>query len=362
MVMKKVLAAMLALCLLLSATALAGVRAVPNQKLSFRTGPNTKYVELYTLSQSTSITAIEYEEGNGVTWVLVEFYKDGERVRAYTGLKRMSVQGNIPWANHAYTPVIVNTAGSVYAAPGYDGAYRGKVVEGETVELLRYDGDFVYIEFYDGGNRAPSRGWIPEWMVSGEGNCNTDSLSTPAPKLPAGGVSATPNQELAFRTGPRTDYNWMFHMPKSTQLTAIEYEQGSGVTWVLVEFFKDGERVRGYTGLKRMAVHGEIPWANHLNQTVKLDAGGPVYAAPSDDAGYRGNVFYGDAVTLLRWDGDYAYIEFYDEDDEAISRGWVPDWMIAGGNASGSAAQPAATVKPATTLQPLATLPPLTIR
>ena len=359
--MKKVLAAVLALCMMLGVGALASVRAVPNQKLSFRTGPNTKYVELYTLAQSTSITAIEYEEGNGVTWVLVEFTKDGERVCAYTGLKRMSVQGDIPWANHINTPVIVNTAGQVYAAPGYDGAYRGKVVEGETVELLRYDGDFVYIEFYDGKNKAPSRGWIPERMISGEGNYSDDSINIQV-QPSQGGVSATPNQELAFRTGPRTDYNWMFHMPESTQLTAIEYEQGSGVTWVLVEFIKDGERVRGYTGLKRMAVHGDIPWANHLNQPVTLDAGGPVYAAPSADAGYRGNVFFGDTVTLLRWDGDYAYIEFYDEDDDAISRGWAPGWMIAGGSNSSSAAQSVPTVKPASTLQPLSTLPPLTLR
>lgn len=331
--MKKVMAVLLAVCMMLSATALAAVRAVPNQKLAFRTGPNTKYVELYTLSQSTAITAIEYEEGNGVTWVLVEFYKDGQRVRAYTGLKRMTVQGEIPWANHAYSPVIVNAAGQVYAAPGYDGAYRGKVIEGETVEFLRYDGEFAYIEFYDGTNKAPSRGWIPAWMIDGEGRESCDDSDcwedeTLVFESEIRSVPAIPNQELALRTGPNRDYNWLGRMPEDTELTAFEFEEGNDVTWVLVEYIEDGLRYRGYTGLKRMTVCGEILWAEHLYLTRTAAASGAVLAAPSVDAGHRGNIFYGQELTLLRFDGEYAYVEFYDYEDEAYSRGWVYDFML----------------------------------
>jgi len=333
--MKRLIAFVLALTMLLAVPALAAVRAVPNQKLAFRTGPNTKYVELYTLPQSTDITAIEYEEGNGVTWVLVEFTYQGQRVRAYTGLKRMSVQGNIPWANHAWTNVIVNTTGQVYSAPGGNAAYRGRVNAGESVELLRYDGDYAYIEFYDGANGAVSRGWIPQRMISGEGYYDdydamtggTYDYNPPSVHNGSYGVPATLNQKMALRTGPNTKYVELYTVPQSTQITAYEYEEGNGVTWVLVEFFYQGQRVRGYTGLKRMSVHGNIPWATPGEPWVVFD-GGTVYAAPSYDAAYRGKVNSGERVTLLGYENGYAFIEFYDGANGAPSRGYVEDWRV----------------------------------
>lgn len=337
--MKKLIALVLVLSMLLAVPALAAVRAIPNQKLAFRTGPNTKYVELYTLPQNTDITAIEYEEGNGVTWVLVEFFYQGSRVRAYTGLKRMSVQGNIPWANHAWTNVIVNTAGQVASAPSTNAAYRGKVGVGESVTLLRYDGDYAYIEFYDAANRATSRGWIPAWMVSGEGyyeppKYNPPSYNPPSYTPPSynygtyGGVSATLNQSMALRTGPNTKYVEMYTLPQSTQITAFEYEEGNGVTWVLVEFFYQGQRVRGYTGLKRMSVHGNIPWATHPDWgTGYARGGGPVYAAPSSDAAYRATLPDYWPITVLKFEGNYCYVEYNDPATGQLSRGYYTGYV-----------------------------------
>ena len=333
--MRRILSLALVLCVLLSVSALAAVRAVPNQKLAFRTGPNTKYVELYTLPQSTDITAIEYEEGNGVTWVLVEFTYQGERVRAYTGLKRMSVQGNIAWATHLWSTVNVNTTGQVYAAPSGNAAYRGRVDAGESVTLLRYDGAYAFIEFYDAANGATSRGWIPDWMVDDEGYYDEPDAVTestydyqpPNYSYGSSGVSATPNQKLSLRTGPNTKYVELYTLPQSTPITAYEYEEGNGVTWVLVEFFYQGQRVRGYTGLKRMSVHGSIPWADG-GTGCSVYQGGTVYAAPSYDAAYRGKVNSGERVTLLGYENGYAYIEFYDGANGALSRGYIEDWRI----------------------------------
>lgn len=333
--MKKLIAIVLMLSMLLAVPAVAAVNATPNQKLAFRTGPNTKYVELYTLSKSTDISAIEYEEGNGVTWVLVEFTYQGERVRAYTGLKRMSVHGNIPWATHLWSRVNVNTSGRVYAAPGSDAAYRGWVDAGETVTLLRYDGSYAFIEFYDASNGATSRGWIPDWMVDDEGyydeydavTGSTYDYDAPTYSYGSYGVSATLNQKMALRTGPNTKYVELYTVPQSTQITAYEYEEGNGVTWVLVEFFYQGQRVRGYTGLKRMTVHGSIPWAD-AGVSCSVYSGGSVYAAPSYDAAYRGKVNTGERVTLLGYDNGYAFIEFYDGANGALSRGYIEDWRI----------------------------------
>ena len=148
--------------------ALPGVPASPIDKLAFRTGPNTKYVELYTLPQSTAITAYEYEEGNGVTWVLVEYNWEGRIWRAYTGLKRMIVNGNIPWADHICTDVYLVDSADVLAAPNANAGRRGyTLIPGEQVTILEYDGGYAFIEFYDSNASAPSRGYIPASALEG---------------------------------------------------------------------------------------------------------------------------------------------------------------------------------------------------
>ena len=336
--MKRFWIAMAAVGLLMCAfmtNALASVPATPNQRLAFRTGPNTKYVELYSLPQSTSIQAIEYERGNGVTWVLVEFSYQGEKCRAYTGLKRMSVNGSIPWADHIDETVWIGEGGQVCAAPTSRGAYRGYVEAGDQVTLLDYEGDYAYIEFSDGG--IPSRGYVPDWMLDDSGDDDDyydyydyeeydDYDDGEVETLYS--VPARPNQELAFRTGPNTKYAWMYHMPQSTSLQAIEYEEGNGVTWVLVEFSRNGRVSRGYTGLKRMSVRGDIPWASFINERTRVIDDGTVYAAPDDSAERRGRISAGTSVTLLRYEGYYAYIEY--SEGGTPSRGYVQDWMIEG--------------------------------
>ena len=159
-------ALVLALLLCLSATALAdlnlaGVRAIPNQKLSFRTGPNTAYGELYTLPQSTPIVALELENGNGVTWVLVEFEYEGGRVRAYTGLKRMSLTGYVPYASHDSLSRRLVSDAEVYAAPDMThSAVRASLRAGTSVTFLGYEGSYCFIEYKAGGEL--NRGYIRE--------------------------------------------------------------------------------------------------------------------------------------------------------------------------------------------------------
>ena len=323
--MKKTSIALVILLLLAMVTsgALASVSATPNQKLAFRTGPNTKYVEVGTLPQSTSIRAIEYEEGNGVTWVLVEYTYNGERCRAYTGLKRMTVNGYIPWADHYNESWQADGYVSVYAAPSTQAAYRGSLYDGEWVTLLDWEGDYAFIEFMDGG--TPSRGYVYSWDLRtyyDDYDYNDNSSYNYNVNL----VDATPNQRLAFRTGPNTKYVELYTLSQSTPIKAIEYEEGNGVTWVLVEFTRDSQKVRAYTGLKRMSVNGYIPWADHLNWSCRVTSGGTVYAAPTDRGAYRGRLSYGDYVTLLRYEGDYAFIEFYD--GNTPSRGYIESWRL----------------------------------
>lgn len=155
---KLLLAALL--CAAICAPASAEVRATPIDKLAFRTGPNTRYVELFTLPKSTEITAIEQAEGNGVTWVLVEFYYKGSYQRAYTGLKRMKLHGSIPWESDYHSNAVVHGPSTVISAPRSNAAKRGKIGALELVNWLGSENGYDYVEFYDASNRALSRGWV----------------------------------------------------------------------------------------------------------------------------------------------------------------------------------------------------------
>ena len=160
--MKRLISLIVLFALLVCSSALAYAGAIPNQKLSFRTGPNTKYAEMFTLPQSTNIIAHEFEEGNGVTWVLCEFIYKGKTYFGYTGLKRMTLLDDIDYAYHDYTPGCMTRSSAVYSAPfTYNSVERGRVSANEVVNLLRFDGSMAYVEFYDSGSKAISRGWVP---------------------------------------------------------------------------------------------------------------------------------------------------------------------------------------------------------
>lgn len=336
--MRKFLLGVCALMLLaaLVTGAMASAGAVPNQSLALRTGPNTRYAWLDTMPETTAITAYEYEQGNGVTWVLVEYWKDGNCYRGYTGLKRMAVYGDIPWADHLNEDAWVNRACDVLAAPSEWGARRASLTETQWVSVLDYEGEYAYIEFYDFDADADSRGYVYSACLDDYNRSYTDfdydgycEYSDYDYAYDYGhdyleGVTAVPNQQLALRGCPDNDTVWLGHKSQSTKILAYEYEQGDGVTWVLVEYWKNDLCYRGYTGLKRMTVYGVIPWANHLNESVQANWATTILAAPSVYGGYRGSLQRGDRVTLLEYDGDYAFIQFYESGEGRYNRGYVP--------------------------------------
>ena len=156
---KATIALMLAMLLCLGFTARAAVPATPKMRLCIRTGPNTKYVELFSLGPSAKVKAIEYEKGNGITWVLLQYHNKGKLHRAYTGLKRVTVNGDIPWASHIDEDVRVLFSGQVYSAPDEEGGWRGHLDEGDWVTLLDYEGDYAFIEYADAAG-ARRRGYV----------------------------------------------------------------------------------------------------------------------------------------------------------------------------------------------------------
>ena len=168
-------------------------------------------------------------------------------------------------------------------------------------------------------------------------SCTLDELSTTASlkELPLTypyiqGIPAVATDDLAFRTGPNTEYVWLYMYDKTNPIVAFEYENGNGVTWVLVEYEYNEKKWRAYTGLKRISVNGDLPWANHLNKTVTVSENTALYAAPSSLGGERGiSLSVYQQVTLLEYDGEYAYVELTDKRSNEKTRGYIPVWTIS---------------------------------
>ncbi len=161
--MKRVLSLILCLVLvsLCPLSALAAT-ATPTGKLPFRTGPNGKYVELYSLPQETKVTPLEYEETGNNLWILLEYTRNGKLERAYTTAWRMTIVGDVPWASHLNIASTIAQSATVYSGPGYDYCTRTNIDAGQDITILEYDGEFVFIEFYDNRNGAPTRGWVTD--------------------------------------------------------------------------------------------------------------------------------------------------------------------------------------------------------
>ncbi len=143
------------------ALSFTGILAHPTQRLSFRTGPNTCYADMFTLPQSTIVEVISMETGNDVIWVLCRFEYNGYMQYAYTGIKRFDISSDIlPWSDFQHRAACAESDINVYSAPYGEGTLRGKVDMNEIVDVLGTMDNFAYIEFYDSSSSTPSRGWV----------------------------------------------------------------------------------------------------------------------------------------------------------------------------------------------------------
>lgn len=140
---------------------------------------------------------------------------------------------------------------------------------------------------------------------------------------PKQGITVTANEDLAFRTGPNTKYVGLPKYDKSIGITAYERENGNAIAWVLLEYEYGGKIWRGYTGLWRISTDADIPYADFDYKEAYLKPDSVIYAAPNKKAGVRKTIEDAIQVVFLEYDGKYAYIEFYDDDSNRDSRGYV---------------------------------------
>ena len=151
--MKKWISMLLVFLLLCPAVNALAVSARLKQVMATRSGPGTWYTEeLGTLPASTAITAIEKITTSETTWVLVEFRYNGQLYRAYTGLSRMEVYGDLPLANVSGYGDTVQTETSAYYGPGTEYATRRtRVAVGTNVTVYDQEGQWALCEYKENG-------------------------------------------------------------------------------------------------------------------------------------------------------------------------------------------------------------------
>lgn len=122
-----------------------------NQRMATRSGPGTQYTEeLGTLPQETEIKLLE-SVNTGVPWGLVEFYRNGVKVRAYTGMKCINAYGPVAKGTQDYYEVVLSRDTEVYYGPGYDyGQRKDSVRSGTVLRVYGSENDFMICDYQSG--------------------------------------------------------------------------------------------------------------------------------------------------------------------------------------------------------------------
>ena len=139
----------------------------PNQNISTRSGPGTQYTEPGTFSANYAYTVYYQTTGGSVNWGYVEFPLNGKKIRAYTGVKRFSTSGYLPYDNEAFNYVTVISPYATHYGPGneYVEAPYEHPSYGTQAKAFFTENGWTMIEYYLSDGRL-HRGWIPNWCLN----------------------------------------------------------------------------------------------------------------------------------------------------------------------------------------------------
>lgn len=165
----------------ISVGTLERVEASPNQKVALRTGPGTKYTEIFTLStgQMRDFAILEQEKGGSVMWGMIEFDSEYGRYRAYTGMKRIDTKTDaVPYGNKEGETYRIGRGGAhAYHGPGKDYVkMEGIVPEGTEITVYHEEQGYVLADYVlpdaqpqqrDRELPQVTRGWIEAGAVRG---------------------------------------------------------------------------------------------------------------------------------------------------------------------------------------------------
>ncbi len=157
------------LCSLPALGAGTGFKAGLLMRLSTRSGPSTLYDEPGTFfssnwsSASVRVLSRAWDSRNDIWWVQVEFGAGNQKIRAYTGLKRVDVNINIlPDETSQGTAKMVRSA-TAYWGPGTDyAASKYDIPSGVSVTIYDIEAGYAQVEFSDNRISNPlRRAWTP---------------------------------------------------------------------------------------------------------------------------------------------------------------------------------------------------------
>lgn len=163
--MRKILSAALVICLLLTcASALADTTATLNQAIATRTGPGTHYTEpggFLGRGDKVTVRTKVWDEVNEIWWVQVEFAHQGNKIRAYTGAWRMSVNlAHVQVEEELRSCRLIFDA-DAFAGPGWEYMmWNDTVYRGTQAILLEVENGYGHIECWNSQQRQMWRVWV----------------------------------------------------------------------------------------------------------------------------------------------------------------------------------------------------------
>ncbi len=141
-----------------------GIKAGLLMRLSTRTGPGTLYDEPGTFfnnnwpSTSVRVLSRAWDSRNDIWWVQVEFGSGTQKIRAYTGLKRVDVDiDRVPNEYSQGTATMIRSS-TAYWGPGTDYASsKYNIPSGTAVTIYDIEAGYAQVEFSDSRISNPLR-------------------------------------------------------------------------------------------------------------------------------------------------------------------------------------------------------------
>lgn len=165
----------------LSSGTLEPIEAKPNQKLALRSGPGTKYSEIFSIAAAsvTDFAIYQQEKGGSAMWGMIEFDSRYGRYRVYTGMKRIDTDASlVPMGNIEGVVCAVGREGArAYYGPGEIYApVEERVPAGTQITVYHEEDGWVMADFilpgakddqYDEEKKQLTRAWLPVSALSG---------------------------------------------------------------------------------------------------------------------------------------------------------------------------------------------------
>ena len=364
-------AALLALAYLTPAAAAGyGIYASLTEKLATRTGPGTWYDEPGTFfSGSWSYTSVRvltraWDSRNDIWWVQVEFTSGGRNYRAYTGLKRVSVNiGSVPDEQTLGTASMLRSS-AAWWGPGSDYARSSTdIPAGISVTVLDIENGYAQIEFSDSRvGYSRRRAWTPADNLSGGWSSGGYGGQSGGYGGQSGGYGGYGSSIPAFPTasytvwlrnynvdrirpqcGPGYNYAVFASMNGSTRLydpRNITYLSAHFCVdnWVYIEFgYTDGVRRCGF--FEKSLFDPSVSWSSIPSYSLSAERHGTVtssvtpYNGPGSDCGSYSScqLYRGDAVhACMEYNGWYL-CRFYNGHGNNYGEIylWVPGHSIS---------------------------------